>query len=70
MNGGNKYMTKRYVGEIFQEIRKNRGLTITEAAGKAVDRSFISKFENGQTDISLTKLIQILHNIGLTLSEF
>lgn len=63
-------MTKRYVGEIFQEIRKNRGLTITEAAGKAVDRSFISKFENGQTDISLTKLIQILHNIGLTLSEF
>ncbi|MDR2660981.1 MAG: helix-turn-helix domain-containing protein [Lactobacillaceae bacterium] len=63
-------MTEVYIGNIFKTIRKKRGLTISDAAGTDVDRSFISKFENGRSDISMSRLILILKNIGMTLSEF
>jgi Rgg/GadR/MutR family transcriptional activator len=58
------------LGKIYKQIRVSRGLTILDAAGLTVDKSFISKFENGQSDISLTRFIQILENIGMNISSF
>ena len=58
------------IGEIFSTFRKERGITLKEATGNQFSTSMLSRFENGQTDISAEKLLYALDNIYLDAEEF
>lgn len=59
-----------HIGEVFSMFRKERGITLKEATGNQCSTSMLSRFENGQTDISAEKLFQALDNIYLDPEEF
>ncbi|WP_162012162.1 helix-turn-helix domain-containing protein [Streptococcus sp. S784/96/1] len=59
-----------HIGELFSMFRKERGITLKEATGNQFSTSMLSRFENGQTDISAEKLFQALDNIYLDPEEF
>lgn len=45
-------MTK--LGATVRQIRQNKGLTLAAVADSQITESFLSKFERGVTDISVT----------------
>lgn len=59
-----------YMGEVFREVRQGRKVSLKEATGGEFSYSMLSRFENGESDISATKLFTALDNIHLELSEF
>jgi len=62
---------KRF-GEVFKGIRESRNLTREDVAGdgKMISANHLWKFENGHSDITLTKLYFLLERVGITLQEF
>ena len=59
-----------YMGEIFKELRTGRNISLKEATGEEFSYSMLSKFENGTSDISASKLLIGLENIRTELEEF
>lgn len=59
-----------YMGEVFREVRQGRKISLKEATGGEFSYSMLSRFENGESDISATKLFRALDNIHMELSEF
>ena len=59
-----------YMGEIFRELRTGRHISLKEATGEEFSYSMLSKFENGTSDISASKLLIGLENIRTELEEF
>lgn len=59
-----------YMGEIFRELRTGRHISLKEATGEEFSYSMLSKFENGMSDISASKLLIGLENIRTELEEF
>ncbi|TWT12008.1 Rgg/GadR/MutR family transcriptional regulator [Streptococcus sp. sy004] len=57
-------------GQIFKELRTARKISLKEAAGTALSYSMLSKFENGDSDITISKLLPALENIRTELDEF
>lgn len=41
------------LGETFRELRLNRNLSLQQIAGDSVSLSQLSRFERGQSDISI-----------------
>lgn len=58
------------MGQIFKELRTARKISLKEAAGEALSYSMLSKFENGDSDITISKLLPALDNIRTDLAEF
>lgn len=58
------------MGEIFKDLRTGRHISLKEAAGDAFSYSMLSKFENGESDITISKLLIALENIHTELTEF
>lgn len=56
-------------GQLFKEIRLERGLTLTDVAGD-LSISTVSKFENGHSEISAEKLMLLLQKLGMDAIEF
>lgn len=56
-------------GQLFKEIRLERGLTLTDVAGD-LSISTVSKFENGHSEISAEKLMLLLQKLGMDATEF
>ena len=57
-------------GQLFKEIRLERGLTLTDVAGD-LSISTVSKFENGNiSEISAEKLMLLLQKLGMDATEF
>ena len=56
-------------GQLFKEIRLERGLTLTDVAGD-LSISTVSKFENGRSEISVEKLMSLLRKLGMDATEF
>lgn len=51
------------IGELIKEARKQANMTQTELAEKAgTKKTYISRIENGQSDIQLTTLFRIIEN--------
>ena len=49
------------IGELIKEARKQANMTQTELAEKAgTKKTYISRIENGQSDIQLTTLFRII----------
>lgn len=59
-----------YMGEIFKEVRQARHISLKNAAGEDFSYSMLSRFENGEADLSSSKLLTALDNIHMDLSEF
>lgn len=57
-------------GEIFRTIREQKGYTMKQVSHDIVSISFLSKFERGDSDISLTSFIELLQRISVTFEEF
>lgn len=59
-----------YMGEIFRQLRTGRHISLKAATGEEFSYSMLSKFENGTSDISASKLLIGLENIRTELEEF
>ncbi|MDQ8766745.1 helix-turn-helix transcriptional regulator [Streptococcus ruminantium] len=59
-----------YMGEIFKDLRTSRKISLKEATGGEFSYSMLSKFENGESDITISKLLIALENIHTELAEF
>ncbi|MGC6769746.1 helix-turn-helix domain-containing protein [Enterococcus sp. LJL51] len=57
-------------GELFRQLRKDRGLSLKKVADELNSVSFISKFEQGNSNISIHRLERLLENINVTIEEF
>lgn len=60
----------RSYGETFRIIRKQKGLTMKELADGVCSISFLSKFERGDSDITLGIFTRILDKLMLSMDEF
>ena len=58
------------LGLVFKTMRKSRKLSLAEATGGVFSISMLSRFENGQAEMSAEKLRECLENIYLQMGEF
>lgn len=58
------------LGTVFHEFRTNRNISLKQIADENVSASQISRFERGETDISLTKFLKVLENMHVEMNEF
>src|SRR5690625_3968964 len=57
-------------GETFRTIREQKGYTMKQVAEGIVSISFLSKFERGDSEISLSSFIKLLQRVSVTFEEF
>lgn len=57
-------------GALFRQLRTDRGLSLQKVSDEMNSLSFISKFEKGESNISLNRLERLLENINMTMEEF
>lgn len=58
------------MGELFKVLRISRNISLKEATGNKFSHSMLSRFENGESDMTITKLLVGLKNIRTELDEF
>lgn len=51
------------LGETYRKIREEKGISISSLAGAEISKSQISRFELGETEISVFKLLYLLERI-------
>lgn len=59
-----------YLGPVFREFRLSGNYSLKEAAGEVCSTSQLSRFELGESDMTLSKFIALLDNIHVTLENF
>ena len=59
-----------HLGSVFHDFRTNRNISLKQIADENVSASQISRFERGESDISLTKFLKILDNMHVEINEF
>lgn len=57
-------------GEVFRKMRIEKKMTIVTVAKEILSISQLSKFERGESDLSISKFGQILERINVTVEEF
>lgn len=57
-------------GQLFRQLRKDRGLSLQQVADELNSVSFISKFEKGNSHIAMHRMERLLDNINVTIEEF
>src|SRR6185312_2967895 len=60
---------KQY-GKTLRRIREQKGYTMQQLAAGILSVSFLSKFERGESDISLSYITHLLEKLALTFEEF
>ncbi|WP_237373203.1 helix-turn-helix domain-containing protein [Streptococcus ruminantium] len=58
------------LGETFRFIREGKGKSITEVAKSHLSTSQLSRFENAQSEITVSKLIKVLEEMNVEFDEF
>ncbi len=59
-----------YYGYTFRRLRVRKNLTLEYVSKGITSVSFLSKFERGDSDISISNIIGLLDRLNVTLSEF
>lgn len=59
-----------YLGETFRLLRKERGFTLKTMSEGIISFSYLSKFEKGESDITLHNFIRLIERLNMTLDEF
>ena len=62
-------MLKKF-GEIYKLFRESRKITLREIEHKGISRSQLSRFEKGETDLTITKFLLALEQINVPIEEF
>ena len=62
-------MLKKF-GEIYKLFRESRKITLREIEYKGISRSQLSRFEKGETDLTITKFLLALEQINVPIEEF
>lgn len=57
-------------GEIFKTYREARGLSLKDVAESGLSTSQLSRFEKGESDLTITKFIKALRKIKMPINEF
>lgn len=57
-------------GEIFKTYREARGLSLKDIAESGLSTSQLSRFEKGESDLTITKFIKALRKIKMPINEF
>ena len=57
-------------GEIFKKFRESRGIRLKDVTKAGISTSQLSRFEKGQTDLTITKFMLILDEINMPIDEF
>ncbi|MDR2976533.1 MAG: helix-turn-helix domain-containing protein [Streptococcaceae bacterium] len=57
-------------GQVYQAIRKSKHLAMTDVADSEVSQSQISRFERGESSMTIDKFMRLLENTSVTLDEF
>lgn len=58
------------LGQVFKSFRKNRNIPLKQLASPEVSLSQLSRFERGESDISLSKFLVALDNMHVEVKEF
>lgn len=58
------------IGTMYRDLRTERGLTLKDATTGEISYSQLSKFERGETSITIHHLVNLVHNLGISFSEF
>lgn len=58
------------IGKIFKKFRESRRLSLRDVAKKGLSTSQLSRFENGETDLTVSKFMTALEAINLPIHEF
>lgn len=58
------------LGKVFRDFRLNGHYSLKEAAGQVCSTSQLSRFELGESDMTLSKFLDLLDNIHVTLENF
>lgn len=58
------------LGSIFKMLRESKNLSLREASQGAVSMAQLSRFERGQSSLSIDTFFQCLSNINVLLDEF
>ena len=58
------------LGSVFKNLRNNRHISLKQIADDTVSVSQLSRFERGETDLSLGKFLTALDNMDIEVSEF
>lgn len=57
-------------GEIFKKFRESRGLRLKDVAKAGISTSQLSRFENGETNLTISKFIAVLDEVNVPIDEF
>lgn len=58
------------MGSLFKKIRQSKKLALKDVAGDYLSVSFLSKFERGESEISLSRFFALLENLDVSIEEF
>lgn len=58
------------MGNLFKKIRLSKKLSLKDVAGDYLSVSFLSKFERGESEISLSRFFLLLENLDVSIEEF
>lgn len=58
------------VGKIFKKFRESRGLRLKNVVKAGISTSQLSCFENGETDLTISKFIAVLDEVNVPIEEF
>lgn len=61
---------KSNLGKTLRQVRQNKQVSICSIADKHLSKSQISRFERGESEISCSRLINILDKLHVSLEEF
>ena len=57
-----------YFGDTFRLLRKERGFTLKTMSEGIISFSYLSKFEKGESDITLHNFIRLIERLNMTLN--
>ena len=57
------------MGALLKKIRLSKNLTLKELASDYLSVSFLSKFERGESDISLSRFFLLLDKLDVSIEE-
>lgn len=57
------------IGQVFRKMRKSRGYTLKQVSEDIVSTSCLSKFEKGETDISLRSFLSLADRLNMDVGE-
>ncbi|MCJ0597039.1 helix-turn-helix domain-containing protein, partial [Enterococcus cecorum] len=58
------------LGKYFKKFRESRHLTLKNIANESLSMAQLSRFENGTSDLTISKFLYSLNELNMSLEEF